>query len=654
LSEPNLMDTEGDRPAWTENDRVAALDQIWQGSEDLMAISDGLGFWLSVNPAWTKVLGWANAEMLGQECGWLEHPDDAQRIALEIARLRAGLPTSGFNVRLRCTDGSFRLINWTCSRSNEQIYHVGRDITVEHEREAALHDLQDFTRLALSAVNGVGVWTYDVASDCFTCDPAVSELYDIDPDQAAKGIWREGFLANVLEEDRGKLLSTMAGGLAKRGDLELEYRIKHKDGTVRWVLSRGHTYFDAEDRPVRRTGVAIETTKNRMLEAQLRQSQKMEAVGQLTGGLAHDFNNLLTSIMGNLELLQNRVSQGRFENLSKYADTAREAAKRAAALTHRLLAFSRRQTLDSKPTDANQLVSGMEELINRTVGPEIEVETFLFDTLWTTLCDPNQLENAILNLAINGRDAMPDGGMLTIETANVSLDPPVAQERDMAAGDYVEICVTDTGTGMPPDVIAHAFDPFYTTKPTGEGTGLGLSMIYGFVKQSGGQVRIYSEVDTGTTMRLYLPRHAGEMAFEQPLPELSQAPRARSGETVLVVDDEPTVRMLITEVLGELGYEAIEAADGARALQVLTSDVQIDLLITDVGLPGGINGRQVADAGKQMRPLLKVLFITGYAENAALKSGQLEPGMRVMTKPFALEALASIIQSIITNSAETR
>ncbi len=384
------------------------------------------------------------------------------------------------------------------------------------------------------------------------------------------------------------------------------------------------------------------------LNDRLRQSQKMEAVGQLTGGLAHDFNNLLTGIVGSLELLQSRVAQGRLTNVDRYIIAAQGAASRAAALTHRLLAFSRRQTLDPKPTDANRLIAGMEELIRRTTGPEIELETVLAIGLWPTLCDPNQLENALLNLCINARDAMPDGGRLTIETSNTWLDELGARDRTMTPGQYVAISVTDTGTGMAPEVVARAFDPFFTTKPLGQGTGLGLSMIYGFARQSNGEVRIYSELGQGTTMRLYLPRNRGMAEEEAQAPVLADAPRAGSGEAVLIVDDEPTIRMLVAEVLEDLGYGAIEAANGAGGLRVLQSSARVDLLITDVGLPGGMNGRQLADAARQGRPGLKVLFITGYAENAAVGNGHLAAGMHVLTKPFAMETLATRIRGILS------
>ena len=292
----------------------------------------------------------------------------------------------------------------------------------------------------------------------------------------------------------------------------------------------------------------------------------------------------------------------------------------------------------------------MAELIGRTMGPEITVEPAVGTArLWPTLVDTGQLENALLNLCINARDAMPDGGKLTIETANCCWDQRIGRERDLPPGEYVSLCVSDTGTGMTPEVIARAFDPFFTTKPIGMGTGLGLSMIYGFAKQSGGQARIHSQVGQGTTVCLYLPRHLGEAETAEPDFELANAPRAEDGQTVLVVDDEPTVRMLVTEVLEDLGYTAIEAADGAAGLKALQSDVRIDLLVTDVGLPGGMNGRQVADAARVARPGLKVLFITGYAENAVLSHGHLDPGMHVLTKPFAMEALASRIKNLISD-----
>ncbi|WP_254073559.1 ATP-binding protein [Acidisphaera sp. S103] len=385
------------------------------------------------------------------------------------------------------------------------------------------------------------------------------------------------------------------------------------------------------------------------MQATLIQSQKMEAIGQLTGGLAHDFNNLLTSITGSLELLQTRMSQGRINDLDRYITMAQGAAKRATILTHRLLAFSRRQTLDPKPSDLNRLVAGMEDMVRRTVGINIQIEVAAAGGLWPVFIDPPQLENALLNLCINARDAMPDGGKLSIETANRWLDIRGAQERDVPPGQYVSLCVSDNGSGMPPDVVTRAFDPFYTTKPTGEGTGLGLSMVYGFVRQSGGQIRIYSEVDKGTMVCLYLPRHhEAADAVEELNISVVDMPHGEAGQTVLIVDDESSVRIIIVEVLTELGYSVVEAADATSALKILNSNVPVDLLITDVGLPHGLNGRQLADAARLKRPALRVLFITGYAENAVVSHGHLAHDMHVVMKPFTLDALSNRVKEIIS------
>jgi CheY-like chemotaxis protein len=370
-------------------------------------------------------------------------------------------------------------------------------------------------------------------------------------------------------------------------------------------------------------------------------------VGQLTGGLAHDFNNLLTGISGSLEMLQARLAQRRLQDADRYIAAAQSASKRAAALTHRLLAFSRRQTLEPKATDINRLVASMDDLVRRTVGPAVAVEVVTAVDLWTTLVDRNQLENALLNLCINARDAMPNGGRLTIETANRWLDEPAARQRDLPAGPYVMLSVSDNGTGMSPDVVARAFDPFFTTKPIGQGTGLGLSMIYGFARQSGGQARIHSELGLGTTIGLYLPRYLGDANAAEDEASLTRGLQAGHGETILVVDDEPAIRMLVAEMLEDLGYLTIEAADGASALRVLQSVAEIDLLLTDVGLTGGLNGRQVADAARTIRRELKVLFMTGYAENAVLGDGQLDPGMHVLIKPFSLEVLGSRVKLLL-------
>jgi PAS domain S-box-containing protein len=465
---------------------------------------------------------------------------------------------------------------------------------------------------------------------------------------ASTEIIGQHFSRFYTDEDRAAGVPARALQTARdTGRFEAEGWRVRKDGSQFWAMVVIDPIRNDAGELIGYAKITRDMSEKRAIEEQLRQSQKMEAVGQLTGGLAHDFNNLLTGISGSLELIQARLAQGRTADVERYVMAAQGAVKRAASLTHRLLAFSRRQTLDPKPTNVNRLLSDLEDFIRRTVGPSVHVEVVGASGLWATLVDPNQLENSVINLCINARDAMPDGGKLTIETSNKWIDERAARQHDLPVGQYVSVCVTDTGTGMTPEVISKAFDPFFTTKPIGEGTGLGLSMIYGFVRQSGGQVRIYSEVGEGTTMCLYLPRHNEDESVLDNSDDVPGLPATGAGEVVLVIDDDPTVRMLVAEVLADLGYAVIEAPDGPAGLKVLDSDAPLDLLITDVGLPGGMNGRQVADAARVKRPDLKVLFITGYAENAVIGKQRLGTGMFVMTKPFQLDILAQRIREII-------
>jgi nitrogen-specific signal transduction histidine kinase/CheY-like chemotaxis protein len=383
-------------------------------------------------------------------------------------------------------------------------------------------------------------------------------------------------------------------------------------------------------------------------EDALRHAQKMEAVGQLTGGIAHDFNNMLTGIIGSLDLMQRYIANGRSAEIARFAEAAVTSAQRAAALTHRLLAFSRRQSLDRQRIDPNQLVHSLEELLSRTKGEHIELSIRFGQDIWPVDTDANQLENALLNLVINARDAMPDGGVLRVETANCVLDGSVRQLglEPVIPGEYVMISVTDTGSGMSPAVLAKAFDPFFTTKPTGQGTGLGLSMIYGFAQQSGGHVALQSTVGEGTRVHLYLPRHADTVQVENVLQTPENIPRAQQGESVLVVEDDQAVRMLVLNVLDELGYRGHPAADARTAIPLLESSLRIDLLVTDVGLPG-LNGRQLAEIARQYRPGLKVLFMTGYAEKAAEKQHFLDDATDMVAKPFTIDVLANKIRDMI-------
>ena len=371
----------------------------------------------------------------------------------------------------------------------------------------------------------------------------------------------------------------------------------------------------------------------------------MEAVGQLTGGIAHDFNNLLQGIVGSLDLIQRRVQQAQYEHLGRYVKGAMASANRASALTHRLLAFSRRQPLEPRPVDVNRLVMSMDDLLRRTLGERFEVRLRLGQDIWGTLCDANQLENTILNLVINARDAMPQG--VIIETTILAVaDPRPDYLNDVAVGDYVTVCVIDTGTGMSDEVKRRAFDPFFTTKPIGQGTGLGLSMIYGFARQSEGYAKISSQRGAGTAVTLYLPRCLRPGPIAEPLRESHSEDCAARGEVVVVVEDEAVVRALIVEILHERGYQVLEADDGPGGLAVLNSTDRVDLLITDIGLPG-LNGRQMVDAARVKRPTLKVLFMTGYAETAAAAQGFLDENMHMMAKPFTIDSLGREIRAML-------
>ncbi|RKG91193.1 PAS domain S-box protein [Corallococcus sp. CA053C] len=509
-------------------ERTTERDLMWRLSHDLMIVVDleSDGRIIAANPAWERLLGWTEAELLGTPVGHFIHPDDLAHSTQYVQALHEEASPRRTDNRYRHKDGRWRWISWSAVETGQgTLMAVGRDITEERESREAL--------------------------------------------------------------------------------------------------------------------AAAETA--------LRQSQKMEAVGQLTGGIAHDFNNLLQGIVGSLGLLQKRLHQGRMLELERFITSAMSSSQRAAALTHRLLAFSRLQPLDPKPVKVNPRVASMEDLLRRTLGEQMQLELVLAGGLWLTRCDPNQLETAVLNLVINARDAMPGGGKLTVETCNVHLDAAYAARlRGVAPGPYVCVSVSDTGTGMTPEVLERAFEPFFTTKPLGQGTGLGLSMIYGFARQSEGSVQLYSQPGQGTTVKLYLPRYVGDGKAEdaQEPGGLTDAHVAEVGETVLVVEDEEVIRALIVEVLRDLGYRALEASDGTEGLRLLQGAPRLDLLVTDMGLPG-LNGRQLADAGRSARPGLKVLFMTGYAENAAVASGFLEPGMAMMTKPFAMEALATRIRDMI-------
>lgn len=399
--------------------------------------------------------------------------------------------------------------------------------------------------------------------------------------------------------------------------------------------------------------VSQEVHERLKVEDALRQAQKMEALGQLTGGVAHDFNNLLTVVMGGLEAIGRHLPALPVSSEAVRIERAREMAmqgvQRAAALTHRLLAFSRRQPLDPKPLDVNKMVAGMSELLRRTLGETVALETSLERGLWLTLADANQLENALLNLAVNARDAMPAGGKLIIETANAHLDESYVAvlAEPVPVGQYVMVAVTDTGTGMEAATLEHVFEPFFTTKEVGKGTGLGLSQVYGFVRQSGGHVRIYSELGEGTSVKIYLPRLQGQVAQTSNREQSQEAPAPPGGETLLVVEDDDDLRTFSAEILSELGYRVLLAENGQEALDLLDREPTIQLLFTDLVLPGGMNGRQVADEALRRRPDLQILFATGYARDAVVHHGRLNSGVQVLAKPFTYTDLANKVRRLL-------
>ncbi|MBW3097806.1 PAS domain-containing protein [Pseudohoeflea sp. DP4N28-3] len=651
-------------------ERTAERDRAWKNSRDLQVVIGPDGVFRAANEAWDSILGWRADTVIGRNWTEFTHPDDIaacrqvlERASGESARIgeteeTADTSSSTVDIRFRHRDGGFRLISWLAQNEGGLTYGSGRDVTAERQRQAELARTEDALRLYENIVQSdeAPVVAFDRNRRVIAFNSAHAKAYsqlfgrkpkvgDHLPDHMPQGqaALLTGLMDRALAGETFTVIEEFGPAGGDKTCFEISYTpLRNQDGEI---VGAFHHARDVTAR------LRAETELTQAQEA-LRQSQKMEAVGQLTGGLAHDFNNLLAGMSGSLELMQTRLSQGRVVEIDRYLTAAQESARRAAALTHRLLAFSRRQTLDPKPTRVDQLIAGMEELIRRTMGPAIAVETQSQSDLWATLVDPNQLENALLNLCINARDAMPDGGKLAIRTSNEVLDERAAREIDLAAGSYIAMTVADTGSGMPLDVIERAFDPFFTTKPIGLGTGLGLSMTYGFARQSGGQVRIVSEVGHGTTISLYLPRHEGIEPVEEPDRSETERTAANVGRTVLVVDDEPLVRMLVVDVLEELDCQVLEAGDGPEAMAILRSGKQIDLLITDVGLPNGMNGRQIAEAARQMQPEVKVLFITGYAENAVLSHGHLELGMHVMTKPFQMDALAEKIRSISEDMAK--
>ena len=656
-----------------ERDRVlrerqnARFDAVVDSAPDVILTLDDEDKIQLANPAAARQFGYTSQELIGQPATKL-FEDHAAWNEIRGAVMSGNVAGQPIELIALHKDGSpsffeVSLSRWV-SESRQFVTAILRDVTERRAAEEVLRASEEQFRSMAQAVPN-HVWT---ASPNGLLDWFNDRVYEYSGTKPGT-LDGQGWNTLVHPDDLPIVIERWAESVGSGRQYEVQFRLRRADGTYRWHIARATpirglhgeirgwvgSSTDIEDQKtaaqtLANLNLALEdrvterTNQLMQAEAALRQSQKMEAVGQLTGGLAHDFNNFLQVIIGALERIKKLISDGRIGEIDRFWNSAFDSANRAATLTHRLLAFSRRQPVDPRPVKVSQLIANIEELLRRLVGETINLEISAGDDLWLVRCDNNQLENAILNLAVNARDAMPEGGTIKLETTNKVFDGSQARQRDLSAGEFVCLRVNDTGVGMTPDVKTRAFDPFYTTKPIGQGTGLGLSMIYGFVRQSDGAVRIDSEEGKGTTIEICLPRYKGDAAETPDKPPQCDH-RAAGDEVVLVVEDEAFVRLLIVDVLNNMGYRALEAADGVLALRILQSSQRIDLLVSDVGLPG-LNGRQLADAARVNRPSLKVLFITGYAETAA-GSSFLETGMEIITKPFSTSALATKLHEMV-------
>jgi PAS domain S-box-containing protein len=545
-----------------------------------------------------------------------------------------------------------------------------------------LQETEELLALAQEA-GRIGIFEWQVQTGVVRLSPRFLSLYGLTGFDGRYETW----LKCIFREDVPRITDLFDTAFAARErEMHSEFRIvSASDGKLRWMETRNNLFYDADGRPVRVVGVSVDITERKRALAQLRaftetledavkertreleiqnearikaeellrQAQKMEAVGQLTGGIAHDFNNLLTIVIGGLDMVGRQIpalgATAAAERIARAKDMALQGVQRAVTLTNRLLAFSRQQPLAPKPIDANKLVSVTCEFLRRTLGETVSLETALAAGLWRAHADPHQLENALINLTLNARDAMPEGGKVTIETANCYLDESYVSSipEPVDVGQYVMIAVADTGTGMDPITVERAFEPFFTTKDVGRGTGLGLSQVYGFVRQSAGHVKVYSELDEGTTVKIYLPRYLGAEEHVEDAEQSQAANGAIGTETILVVEDDDALRSYTVETLAELGYRVLPATNGAVALEILDSGNDIDLLFTDVVMPGGLNGRQLADEAVRRRPGLKVLFTTGYTRNAIMHHGRLDPGVEMVGKPFSSDELIRKVRAIL-------
>ena len=601
-----------------------------------------------VNDAFVRQTGYNREEAIGRSPRFLQGPetDEVEGRRL-LDSLNAGKPVRSELVNYTKAGEPYWIemeIVPILSSSGEATHFVGVQRNVTERKRAAeeLAQSEERFRIVTQATTDV-VWDWNVATDQIWWNDGLKSAFGYDP----ATLFPDSTLAtDAIHADDRERVSAGIQAAIDSGETTWsdEYRFIRADGSIAQVIDRGFLIRDGGGMAVRAVGSMVDVTQQRKLEAQLRQSQRLEAVGQLTGGVAHDFNNLLTVILGNSEFLTQRLIGD--DTLHPFAEMIFEAAKRGAELTNGLLAFSRRQALDPKAVNVTDLIRGMETLLRRSLGEQVEIVLAFTETPDNALIDAAQLESALLNLCINARDAMEHGGKLTIEVENAQLDQDYVEVvPDAIAGDYVVIAVSDTGSGMDPLTAAQAFEPFFTTKEVGRGSGLGLSMVYGFIKQSKGHVRIYSELGVGTTVRLYLPRASNGQDVAKKTEIVSVDPTGT--EAILIVEDDDLVRTHVAGVLRMLGYQVNVAANGSEGLEFLRGGGICDLLFTDVVMPGGLGGRQLAEAARQLRPDLPVLFTSGYTENAIIHNGRLDAGVQLLQKPYQRRDLAVKIRAVL-------
>ena len=622
-----------------EVETVRDRDRLWTLSQELMMVCDYAGIVTAVNPSAQRLLGWSECEMVGKRLADFVHPDDLDRTAAEVGKLAAGATTLAFENRYRSKDGGYRLLDWTAVPDAGRIHAIGRDITEERRLTRDRDRIWNLSPVLKVVASRAGIIS--------AVNPSWTNVLGWHQDETIG----RNIITFVEATDRG-------GAAARLGRLGANGSIMHSESVlltrdggrrrISWTsVPDGETIYAFGRDVTAETEAAAALASS---EAALRQAQKMEAIGQLTGGVAHDFNNLLQVVSGNLQLLSRDIAGN--DKASRRIQNAMEGVARGSRLASQLLAFGRRQPLAPKVIDLGKLIRGMDEMLRRALGEAVEIESVVAGGLWNTLVDPGNVENALLNLAINARDAMEGGGKLTIEAGNAVLDSAYARAHpDVVPGRYVMLAVTDTGSGIPADIVDKVFDPFFSTKPEGKGTGLGLSMVYGFVKQSGGHVKIYSEPGEGTTIRLYLPRSAGA---EDELVSLDSGPVTGGTETILVAEDDKGVRETVIETLTDLGYRVLQAPDAKSALAIVESGIAIDLLFTDVVMPGPMKSTELARKAVERLPGLSVLFTSGYTENSIVHEGRLDEGVELLSKPYSLEQLARKVRHQLANAAQRR